>query len=149
MDIKTCFEGLLFIIPIVNTRFPQTSVSYPGYCQCVEGSGAGGKGLRGVAADWDPPPGETRSPGWEVQAEVLYARVLDRRWGRRKAQQDYSAWGLKSAGYFMFVYRDLKKVTEWSSNPVLILHPQIKNKKKHHRITIKNDQIMINGIIKL
>lgn len=31
----------------------------PGYCQCLEGSGAGGEGLRGVAADRDPSSGET------------------------------------------------------------------------------------------
>lgn len=34
-------------------------LSPPGYCQCLEGTGAGGEGLRGVAADRDPPPGET------------------------------------------------------------------------------------------
>lgn len=48
-----------------------------GHCQRLEGSGAGGEGLRGVAADRDPPPGETRPSGREVQAEVFHARELD------------------------------------------------------------------------
>ena len=49
-----------------------------GHQQRLAAPGAGREGLRGVAAERDPPAGAARPPGREVPAEGLHPRGLDR-----------------------------------------------------------------------
>lgn len=41
-------------------------ILFSGHRHCMAGPGAGGERIWGVASDWDPPSGETGSPGGEV-----------------------------------------------------------------------------------